>query len=110
MIKDESFNVWRLMVLALLAAGGALLLPDVVQAASTSGPLSDVYTTLTEWAQGNVGKTMSLGMILVGIASGIARQSIMSFAVGIGGGLGLYNAPTIIDTVFNATVYPGMLQ
>jgi conjugal transfer pilus assembly protein TraA len=92
-----------LMALAVLAVAGP------VWAAGSTGPLSDVYTALTEWAQGNVGKVIALGMILVGIVAGIANQSLMAFAVGIGGGLGLYNAPTIIDTVFNATLTAGML-
>jgi len=110
MLKDQFRKVYLFSGLALGVFGLALLLPDLAQAASTSGPLSDVYTSLTEWAQGNVGKTVSLGMILVGIVGGIARQSLMSFATGIGGGLGLYNAPTIIDTVFNATLHAGMIQ
>jgi conjugal transfer pilus assembly protein TraA len=102
-------KAWLFSGLVLFMFGVALLFPDLVQAASTSGPLSDVYTSLTEWSQGNVGKTISLGMILVGIVAGIARQSLMSFATGIGGGLGLYNASTIIDTVFNATLHAGMI-
>ena len=111
MMKSNNLKqawLWSLAALAVTAA--ILAFPEWVQAASTSGPLSDVYTSLTEWAQGNVGKTVSLGMILVGIVGGIARQSLMSFATGIGGGLGLYNSPTIIDTVFNATLHAGMLN
>ncbi len=110
MLKDQLKKAYLFFVLALAVFGVALLFPDLVQAASTSGPLSDVYTSLTEWSQGNVGKTISLGMILVGIVAGIARQSLMSFATGIGGGLGLYNASTIIDTVFNATLHAGMIN
>lgn len=102
-------RAWMFSLAFVAVAAAGLVLPELGWAASTSGPLSDVYTTLTEWAQGNVGKTVSLGMILVGIIAGIARQSLMSFATGIGGGLGLYNAPTIIDTVFNATLHAGML-
>lgn len=109
-MKNEMWRAWFYSLAFLLGAGLVMLVPGLVEAASTSGPLSDVYTSLTEWAQGNVGKTMSLGMILVGIVGGIARQSLMAFATGIGGGLGLYNAPTIIDTVFNATLHAGMVS
>ncbi len=84
--------------------------PGIAQAAGTGGPLADVYTSLTTWVQGDVGKTIAMGMILVGIVAGIARQSLMAFAVGIGAGLGLYNAPTIVDTVFQATIHSGMLH
>jgi conjugal transfer pilus assembly protein TraA len=110
MLKDQLKKAYLFFALALAMFGVALLFPDLAQAASTSGPLSDVYTSLTEWSQGNVGKTISLGMILVGIVAGIARQSLMSFATGIGGGLGLYNASTIIDTVFQATLHSGMIH
>jgi conjugal transfer pilus assembly protein TraA len=109
-MKEQLRKVYVFSGAALAMFGLALLWPDLVQAASTSGPLSDVYTSLTEWTQGNVGKTISLGMILVGIVGGIARQSLMAFATGIGGGLGLYNSTTIIDTVFNATLHAGMIN
>jgi conjugal transfer pilus assembly protein TraA len=111
MIQDrfELRKVWIFSGLALLVLGVWMLFPHVAHAASTNGPLEDVYTNLTEWTQGNVGKTIALGMILVGIVAGIARQSLMAFAVGIGAGLGLYNAGTIIDTIFQATLIPGMM-
>lgn len=99
----------KLAVIGILAALAVVLVAVPVWASSSSGPLSDVYTELTDWSQGTVGKVIALGMMLVGIVSGIANQSLMAFAVGIGGGLGLYNAPTIIDTVFNATLHYGML-
>ena len=102
-MEKEVKQAWAFL-LGALAAVLVLVLPDMVQAASSSGPLTDVYTTLTSWTQGNVGKTSALAMILVGVIAGIARQSLMAFAVGLGGGLGLYNAPTMIDTVFNATL------
>lgn len=100
--KHKVLFVGMLVFIALMAAA----LP--VLASSTTGPLTDVYSSLTDWSKGNVGKVISLGMILVGIVAGIANQSLMAFAVGIGGGLGLYNAPTIIDTVFSATLHAGM--
>jgi len=109
-VKYETGKVWMLTLAALAVTAVVLALPDLSWAGSTSGPLDDVYTSITEWAQGNVGKTISLGMILVGIVAGIARQSLMAFASGIGGGLGLYNSPTIIDTVFSATLHAGMIN
>ncbi len=43
-------------------------------------------------------------MILVGIVGGIARQSLMAFAMGIGGGVGLYNSPTVVESIMTATL------
>lgn len=94
----------KLILWSVLSALVVLAVAVPVWAGTASGPLQEVYTALTEWSQGYVGKVIALGMILVGIVAGIANQSLMAFAVGIGGGLGLYNAPTIIDTVFNAVL------
>jgi conjugal transfer pilus assembly protein TraA len=41
---------------------------------------------------------------LVGIVGGIARQSLMAFAMGIGGGMGLYNSPTVVESIMSATL------
>ncbi|MNR61589.1 hypothetical protein D3C85_1833820 [compost metagenome] len=54
--------------------------------------------------QGTLGRVVAGSMVLVGIVSGIVRQSIMSFATGVGGGVGLYNTPTIIESIMTATL------
>lgn len=91
---------WTIMLVALFS-----MIPDLAQAgAAMGGPLDDVYDTLTTWTQGSVGKTTMLSFIIVGIVAGIARQSLLAFAVGIGAGLGTYNAPVIVDTVFTAVL------
>jgi len=77
--------------------------PDLAFAGS-GGPLDSVYSELTTWTEGSVGKTIMLAFILVGIVAGIARQSLLAFAIGIGAGLGLYNAPAIVDTIFTAVI------
>lgn len=89
--------VMGLMVMSLVAPESAL--------AGTGGTEFDtVWTTLTDWMQGTLGKIAAGAMILVGIIAGVARQSLMAFAVGVGGGVGLYNTPTIIDNVMTATL------
>ena len=82
-MKKKMAGIFSLAVIAVVLVA----LP--VYAASSSGPLADVYTTLTDWAQRTVGQTISLGIILVGIVAGIANQSLIAFAVGTGRGLGL---------------------
>lgn len=84
-------------VLFMLAADGAL-------AGAGGTEFDSIWTTLTDWMEGTLGKIAAGAMILVGIIMGIARQSIMAFAVGIGGGIGLYNTPTIIDNIMTATL------
>ena len=65
---------------------------------------ADVWGRLVGWTQGTLGRIISLTLILVGAAMGVVRQSLITFVVGIAMGLGLYNAPTIIDAVMGATL------
>lgn len=65
---------------------------------------ADVWDTLKEWIQGTLGRVVCGSMILVGIVAGVARQSISAFAVGIGGGIGLYNTPTVIESVLSMSI------
>lgn len=66
---------------------------------------ASIWTTVKNWTEGTLGKVIALAIVLVGIASGIVRQSLMGLVVGIAGGVGLYHAPTIIDSVMGATQY-----
>ena len=89
--------VMGLMVMSLFA-------PETVIAGTGGTEFDSIWTTLTDWMQGTLGKIISGAMILVGIIAGVVRQSLMSFAVGVGGGIGLYNTPGIIDNVMTATL------
>lgn len=90
-------------VMALVVA--MTIIPDMAHAAGAGDPiLDDVYTQLRAWTEGSVGKVITLAFVLVGIVAGVARQSMMAFAIGIGAGLGIYNAPTVIETVFSAVL------
>lgn len=62
----------------------------------------EVWKLLTGWIQGYLGRVICGAMILVGVVAGIARQSLMSFAVGIAAGLGLYNLPGIVNGIMTA--------
>ena len=103
--QTKNNNVIFQLALIVLLTAAYTAIPDLAHAgASIGGPLDDVYTTLTTWTQGSIGKVVMLSFILVGVVAGIARQSLLAFAVGIGAGLGTYNAPVIVDTVFTAVL------
>ncbi len=93
----------KLAIIASLAMMSVLSAPEVF--AGTGGAeFAGIWTTLTDWMQGTLGKIAAGAMILVGIIGGVARQSIMAFAVGVGGGIGLYNTPVVIDLMMTATL------
>ncbi len=102
-----SRNKTVLFALALLA-GYFLLASDAVAGSTTAGEDEDtfgeVWTTLKGWTQGTFGRIIALTLVLVGAAMGVVRQSLITFVVGVAMGLGLYNAPTIIDTIMGASI------
>ncbi len=58
---------------------------------------SDVWTTITEYMQGSLGRVLVGLIVVVGVAAAVVRQSLMVFAVAVGAAIGLYYSPTIID-------------
>jgi len=101
--KTMNRNNLAVGAIALLALA-TMVAPEMAVAGTGGTEFDSVWTTLTDWMQGTLGKIAAGAMILVGIIAGVARQSLMSFAVGVGGGIGLYNTPTIIDNVMTATL------
>ncbi|WKL67279.1 TraA family conjugative transfer protein [Pseudomonas qingdaonensis] len=85
------------LAMALVVAGTAV--------AGTGGDTFDsVWITLTDWMQGTLGRILIGLMILTGIGAGVLRQSLMPFVTGVGGGVGLYAAPDVIESIMTATV------
>ncbi len=77
--------------------------PDVY-AGDGGQEFDDVWQTLKDWTQGTLGKIISIALVLVGIVFGVARQSLIAFAICIAGAMGLYNAPTIIEALLTKSV------
>lgn len=96
-IKNYCAKMAVMLGLAAVAATPAL-------ASSTNTDFDSVYATLKDWTEGSLGRVLAIAMVLIGITMGVARQSIMAFAVGIAAGLGLYTAPTVIEVVVSATL------
>jgi len=93
----------RHMIVA-IAAACAFLMPDLALAGVGVTPLDTMWNTLVLWTQSSLGKIITILIIVAGVAAGIMRQSLWAFVIGIGGGLGLYNAPTIINALFPAVL------
>ena len=104
-VKKFMFVVTLLTLAALLMA-----MPEQAYASSGGGggtgadDFNDIWQRLQGWTQGTLGKVIAGSMVIVGIVMGIARQSLMAFAVGTGGGMGLSYSPDIIEAVFGSTL------
>ncbi len=96
----SSKNRWATRIAALLVA----FVPVIALAGTGGGEFDDIWITLTDWVEGTLGRIIAAGIVIVGIVAGIVRQSLMAFAIGIAGGMGLYNTPTIIEEIMSATL------
>ncbi|NBM93201.1 hypothetical protein GWI74_07070 [Proteus sp. G2662] len=99
----RSIQTQRLMTIGALGLM-ALMISEPSFAGAGGDAFTDVWDTLKDWTQGTLGRIVAGAMVLVGIVGGIARQSLMAFALGIGGGMGLYNTPTVVESVMSATL------
>ncbi|MFP4864654.1 TraA family conjugative transfer protein [Providencia rettgeri] len=97
----RTIQTQRLMTIGALGLM-ALMISEPSFAGTGGDAFTDVWDTLKDWTQ-SIG-TIVAAMVLVGIVGGIARQSLMAFALGIGGGMGLYNTPTVVESVMSATL------
>ena len=99
------FRTYRLQLLALLAlALGMAALPEMALAGTGGTEFSDIYTLLSGWAKGTLGKVIAIGVFLVGVTAGIVQQSLMAAAVGIGAALVMYFGPGVIENILTALV------
>ena len=105
----RTIHTQRLMTIGALGLM-ALMISEPSFAGTGGDAFTDVWDTLKDWTQGTLGRIVAGAMVLVGIVGGIARQSLMAFALGIGGGMGLYNTPTVVESVMSATLPAAFLH
>lgn len=92
---------------AFFAMAVALLfvaMPDTALAGTGGTTFDPVWNDLKEWMQGTLGRIIAAAMVIVGIIAGVARQSLMAFAVGLFGGFGMYYTPDILESIVQATI------
>jgi len=86
-----------LVILALL-----LVWATAVYAGTEGTEFNNLYSTLSGWAKGGLGKVIAIAAFLVGIAAGIARQSLVAIATGIGVAAAVTFTPDVIDELVTA--------
>ncbi|CAM5561845.1 TraA family conjugative transfer protein [Eoetvoesiella caeni] len=101
--SDKS-RIKQAAIFFLLLAAMFFIVVSSTHAGAGGTEFDEVWLTLKDWTQGTLGRIIAGAMIIVGIMGGIARQSLIAFALGIGGGIGLYNAPIIIESIMSATL------
>ena len=56
------------------------------------------------WATGDLGRLVTVGLLVTGVSMGIVRQSVMAAVPAAGAGLALSLGPGIIEAIFTATL------
>lgn len=95
MSNKKQFLVALSTALALLAAAEPTW-------AAAGDEFADLYTMVSAWCQGPLGKTISVTFLLVGLGMGVIRGSVMAAVSAISAGVALLMLPTIIDAMFTA--------
>jgi len=85
------------VTLLALAAGSAL-------AGTTGTEFQTMYTTLLEWVNGYLGKSIAIAAFIIGAGVGIARSSPIPALVGVVFALFMVYVPNIIDSVMTAVI------
>ena len=94
----------KILIFGAIALAIVLVMSGTVQAGGGGGEFDEVWDTLEDWTKGTLGKIIAGALILVGIVGGVVRQSLMAFAVGIAGGMGLNYTPEIISAIMSASI------
>ncbi len=79
-------------------------LPGMALAGTGGTEFNSAYTTLTDWLSGDLGRLITAGLLIVGLAMGIVRQSVMAAVPAIAAGLVVSVAPTVIGAIVTATI------
>lgn len=94
--RNGSLFTWVALMLVMLA-------PNAM--AGTAGTeFGNVWTLLTGWVEGLLGRIIAIVFVIVGLVAGVVRGSMMGFVLGIASGVGLFAAPTIITNIVTATL------
>lgn len=94
----------RRVLLLLLALVAVTLTPEAVAGTGGSSEFGNIYTMLTGWLQGILGRILAVTFVTVGLVAGVMRGSMMGLVLGVACGLGVYTAPTVIDNIVTATL------
>jgi conjugal transfer pilus assembly protein TraA len=99
---DKNPGISAPLVLAVVIA--VALSTGAAHAGTGGSEFDTVWTQLSDWSQGTLGRIISILMIMTGIAGGVVRQSLAPTVTGAGAGVVLYNAPKVIESILAAAV------
>lgn len=101
-LESPVFRRRAAFAVGLLCAGFAVVLMTDAAWAAGSG-FDRLQSTLSQWVTGSLGKSLALGFLLIGLASGLLRGNLSAAVVALGAALTLVVGPEIIESVFTTS-------
>lgn len=91
----KNYGLFALMLVMLA------MLPAI---AGTDNTFTAVTDMVTDWAQGSLGKLISIAAFIVGMGIGLVRQSVMAVVIGIAFALVMFYGPDVIANIITFAV------
>ena len=88
---------------ALLIGAGAAFAGASAGGSVGGSEFSGIWDLIQGWSQGYLGRILALGALVVGIAFGLVRQSVIAAVVGIAMAIVLQYGPDVIEGIVTAT-------
>lgn len=95
-MKTQIKKFGALSALLLLTSGTALAGADTT--------FDSIYTTISDWATGSLGKLFAVAAFIIGMGIGLVRQSAMAIVLGLAFALIMFYGPGIIDSLVTFAV------
>lgn len=86
-----------------LFAGAAAVYAGVDGNNPGGSEFEEIWTLIQGWSQGVLGRIIALGALIVGIAFGLVRQSVVAAVIGISMAIVLQYGPDVIEGIVTST-------
>lgn len=98
------FKSFGKAALAVALMGGAAAVYAGVGGTTPGGDeFTAIWDLIQGWSQGVLGRIIALGALIVGIAFGLVRQSVVAAVIGISMAIVLQYGPDVIEGIVTAT-------
>ena len=93
--------------LALVAGVATLAVVAIAMdahAGTATSAFDTIYSTTKDWLQSGLGRLVSLAAVGYGLGAGLFRNSVTGAVTGVGGGMVMYAAPSLVEGALTAVV------
>ena len=96
-------SIGKVALACSLFAGAAAVYAGVGGNTPGGSEFEEIWTLIQGWSQGVLGRIIALGALIVGIAFGLVRQSVVAAVIGISMAIVLQYGPDVIEGIVTST-------